>query len=182
MFATANRALLSFASCVLVIVSVAPLAQGCGGSEIQFAVKHLRDQPGEQLTEVVSHLTEAGLDNSAGTAPLQVQIEFERNYYYKIVERLTTNEVPAQRVQDKIVELYKLPPNNPEEVMQTALCPVSIVIPPGRKASITVEWTERWAEGVINEGTQGEGDRLGTYSVFLGYIEPCSLVKQDNLQ
>lgn len=176
-----NHPIAPILTCLLVFVGTAPLAQGCG-SEVQFAVKHLRDQPGEQLTEVVSHQDEAGLDNSSGAAPLQVQIEFERNYYYKIIERLNTNEVPAQRVQDKIVELYKLPPNNPEEVLQTALCPVSIVIPAGQKAIITVEWTERWAEGVINEGTQGEGDRLGTYSVFLGYIEPCSLVKQENIQ
>ena len=44
-----------------------------------------------------------------------------------------------------------------------------------------VEWTERWASGVINKGKDGSGDRLGTYEVFLGYIEPCSLVNQENL-
>ncbi|MFZ4664611.1 MAG: hypothetical protein ACOYNY_46900 [Caldilineaceae bacterium] len=64
--------------------------------------------------------------------------------------------------------------------MQTALCPVSVVIPAGQKAIVTVEWTERWAEGVINEGKEGEGNRLGIYRVFLGYIEPCSLINQQN--
>jgi len=182
MFGTKYHAGTAILSCLLVFMGVGSLAQGCGGSEIQFAVKHLRDQTGEQLTEVVSYEKYPGLDNSAGTAPLQVQIEFERNYYYKIIERLNTNEIPAQRVQEKIVELYKLPPNNPEETLQTALCPVSVVIPAGQKGIITVEWTERWAEGVINKGEKGEGDRLGTYSVFLGYIEPCSLVKQENAQ
>ena len=60
--------------------------------------------------------------------------------------------------------------------------PVSVVIPPKQKARITVEWTERWAEGVINEGTEGNGDRLGTFEVFLGYIEPCSLINQENVE
>lgn len=80
-----------------------------------------------------------------------MQIEFKRNYRNQIIERLNTNEISGERVRDKIVELYKLPPKWPEGTVQTALCPVSIVIPPKQKARITVEWTERWAEGVIDE-------------------------------
>jgi hypothetical protein len=167
--------------CALLLMLSAFMLSACDPAPIEFAVKHLRDQPGEQITEVVSYEKEPGLDNSSGTAPLQVQIQFERNYRHQIIERLNTNEIPAQQVRDKIVELYKLPPNAPEETIQTARCPVSIVIPPGKKAAITVEWTERWAEGVINKGKEGEGDRAGTYSVFLGYIEPCSLTNQENV-
>ena len=168
--------------CALILIGIALVCSACGGTqEIAFAVKHLRDDTGEQLTEVVSYAEYPQLDNSAGTAALQVQIEFERNYYYKIITRLNTNEVPAQRVQQKIVELYKLPPNAPEETLQTALCPMSVVIPAGQKAIITAEWTERWAEGVINKGEKGEGDQLGTFRVFLGYIEPCSLIEQENV-
>jgi hypothetical protein len=157
------------------------LLQGCGPSEIEFAVKHLRDQTGEQITETVSYEQYPGLDNSKGTAPLQVQIEFKRNFRHQIIERMTNTQVSGQRVQEKIVELYKLPPNDPEGTVQKALCPLNVVIPAGQKGKITVEWTERWAEGVINEGREGTGNRLGTYTVFLGYIEPCSLVKQDNV-
>ena len=156
-------------------------AAACGPSEISFAVKHLRDVTREQITEVVSYETYPGLDNTAGTAPLQVQLEFERDYRYQIVERLNTEGVSGQSVRNKIVELYKLPPNDPEGEVQKALCPVSIVIPAGNRAIVTIEWTERWAEGVINEGTEGEGDQLGTYSVFLGFVEPCSLVNQENI-
>lgn len=166
--------------CVVYFLLTMLALPACGPSEVQFAVKHLRDKAGDQLTDVVSYKEEPGLDNSDGAAPLQVQIRFERTYMFKIIERLNTNEISAQRVQDRIVELYKLPPNNPEETEQLAQCPVSVVVPAGKKATITVEWTERWAEGVINEGTQGEGDRLGNYSVFLGYVEPCSLIEQDN--
>lgn len=166
---------------VIILLLSAFMLSGCQTpADIAFAVKHLRDQPGKQITEVVSYVDKPGLDNSSATAPLQVEIRFERAYNYQINERLNTTELSAKRVKEKIVELYHLPPNNPEDTEQTALCPVSIVIPPGMKAIITVEWTERWAEGVINEGTGGQGDRLGTYSVFLGYIEPCSLVKQEN--
>ena len=156
------------------------LLQACGPTEIEFAVKHLRDQTGEQISETVSYEEYPGLDNSKGSAPLNVQIEFKRNYRYQIIQRLTNTQVSGQRVQEKIVELYKLPPNDPEGEIQKALCPLSVVIPAGQKAKITVEWTERWAEGVINEGKEGTGNRLGTYTVFLGYIEPCSLVKQEN--
>jgi len=162
-----------------VVLSIFLLA-ACGPSEIQFAVKHLRDKAGAQIPETISYTQEAGLDNSAGTAPLQVQIQFERNYKYQIIQRLQSSELSGKRVEDKIVELYKLPPNDPQGTVQKALCPISVVIPPGKKASITVEWTERWAEGVINEGAQGEGKRLGTFEVFLGYNEPCSLVNQEN--
>jgi hypothetical protein len=158
------------------------LLAACGPAEVEFAVKHLSDVTGEQISEVVSYQEEAGLDNSAGEAPLQVQIEFQRNYRHQIVERITDNRISGQRVQDKIVELYKLPPNDPEGTVQTALCPVSVVIPAKQKAIITVEWTERWADGVVNEGKDGAGNRLGTYSVFLGYIEPCSLVNQENIE
>jgi hypothetical protein len=164
---------------LLVVLSLSMLA-ACGPAEVEFAVKHLSDVTGEQLTEVVSYTDEAGLDNSSGEAPMQVQIEFQRNYRHQIIDRITDNRISGQRVQDKIVELYKLPPNDPEGTVRTALCPVSVVIPAGQKARVTVEWTERWAEGVINEGKEGVGNRLGTYSVFLGYIEPCSLVNQEN--
>lgn len=164
------------------LISILLFFVACGPSEIAFVVKHITDRTGEQIRETVSYEAYPGLDNSSGTEPLQVQIQFERTYRYQIIERLETEEISSQRVRDKIVELYKLPPNDPEGTIQTALCPLSVVIPAGQKASITVEWTERWAEGVINEGTEGEGDRLGTYSVFLGYIEPCSLVEQQNVE
>lgn len=176
-----NRSI-AILSCALILIGSTLLLSACAPEpQIQFAVKHLIDKTGEQISEEVSYVDEPGLDNSSGTAPLQVQIQFERNYRHQIIIRLNTSKLSSDRVQDKIVELYKLPPNDPEGTVQTALCPVSIVIPPAKKAIITVEWTERWAEGVVNEGTQGEGDRLGTYSVFLGYIEPCSLIKQENV-
>lgn len=165
----------------VVLIVIVPLMGACGPSEIQFAVKHLLDKAGTQIPETISHTQEAGLDNSAGTAPLQVQIQFERNYRHQIIQRLQSSELSGKRVEDKIVELYKLPPNDPQGAVQKALCPISVVIPAGQKASITVEWTERWAEGVINEGTQGEGNRLGSFEVFLGYNEPCSLVNQENV-
>jgi hypothetical protein len=165
---------------LVLLLSLGFLVTACGPSEIEFAVKHLRDQTGEQISETVSYDQYPGLDNTKGTAPLNVQIEFKRNYRHQIIERLTNNQVSGQRVQEKIVELYKLPPNDPEGQVQKALCPLNVVIPAGQKARITVEWTERWAEGVINEGKEGTGNRLGTYTVFLGYIEPCSLVKQEN--
>lgn len=148
--------------------------------EIEFAVKHFNDITGEQVTEVISYSEEAGLDNSSSTKPLQVQIQFERNYRHQIIDRITDNQVSSQRVQEKIAELYKLPPNDPEGTLKTAICPVSVVIPAGQKTTVIVEWTESWAEGIINEGKEGAGNRLGNYSVFLGYIEPCSLVNQVN--
>jgi hypothetical protein len=147
---------------------------------IEFSVKHLIDKNGKQITETLSYIEEPGLDNSKGTNPLQIQVKFERVYRYQIVIRMNTQELSSDQVRDKIVELYKLPPHNTEEAEQVALCPISIVIPPGKKAVITVEWVERWAEGVVNKGREAEGERLGTYSVFLGYVEPCSLINQEN--
>ena len=161
------------------MMGILVLAQ-CGGSEIQFAVKHLTDSTGTQIPEVISYETVSELDNSGGTSSLQVQIELERKYRNQIIERLNTEQLSSKRVIDKIVELYKLSPNDPEGTEHTALCPISIVIPAGSKAVVTIEWTERWAEGVINEGKEGEGDQLGSYKVFLGYIEPCSLISQEN--
>jgi len=150
-------------------------------TQFEFSVKHIRDVTGEHITEVVSYTDEPGLDNSTGTAPLQVQIQFERNYRYQFIERLSNNDISGQRVLDKIVELYKLPPHDPEGTIETALCPISIIIPAEQKATVTVEWTERWGEGVVNEGASAQGKQLGTFSVFLGYIEPCSLVAQENV-
>jgi hypothetical protein len=58
---------------------------------------------------------------------------------------------------------------------------LSVVIPAGQKAIITVEWIEHWAEGVVlADSTEGDA-QLGTYSVFLGYAEPCSLINQENM-
>ena len=168
---------------IITIILSSGLLTACGGPQaIEFAVKHLSDETGEQLTEVVSFNDQPALDNSGGDAPLQIQIDFERNYRHQIIERLTSEEISGQAVRDKIVELYKLPINDPEGEVQTALCPISVVIPAGERANITVEWTERWAEGVVNEGVEGAGDRLGSYNVFLGYIEPCSLVNQENVE
>lgn len=175
------REYFNLAKSMTIMFSVLMLYQ-CGPSQKEFAVKHIRDETGEQITETVSFQTNEGLDNSDGTSPLQVQIQFERPYHYQIKEQLNNEEISTQNVREKIVELYKLPPNDPEGAQQMALCPLSIVIPAGQKAIITVEWTERWAEGVINEGVEGEGNQLGTYEVFLGYIEPCSLVEQENVQ
>ena len=170
-----------YATSMSVLLSILLWLVACGSPEIQFAVKHLRDLTGEQLTEEVSYEEEAGLDNSSGAEALQVQIQLYRPYHYKINERMTSEEVSGQRVREKIVELYRLPPNDPEGTEQKALCPISVVIPAGNKAIITVEWTERWAEGVVNEGEEAQGKQLGNYSVFLGYTEPCSMVKQDNI-
>jgi hypothetical protein len=166
----------------LILMVVMLQLQGCGPSAVAFGVKHIRDQAGEQIPEIVSYEQYPGLDNSKGTSPLQVQLEFKRSFRYQMIVRMTSNNVPEQKVREKIVELYKLPPNDPEGTVQKAQCPIVVVVPEGQKAKVTVEWTERWAEGVINEGAQGEGNRLGTYRVFLGYIEPCSLVKQDNIK
>ncbi len=163
---------------VTLLVLGALILSGCA-QPVEFSVKHLIDRTGKQITETLSYIDEPGLDNSKGVEPLQVQVKFERSYRYQIVIRLNTQELSSDQVRDKIVELYKLPPNNPEEAEQKALCPVSIVIPPGKRAIITVEWAERWAEGVINKGKEAEGERLGTYNVFLGYIEPCSLINQE---
>ena len=171
----------TFLGLFLLLVSIS-ISVGCGPGAIQFAIKHLRDVPRQQVVEDVSYADYPGLDNSQGNAPLQVQIEFEREFRFQIIEQITNERVSSQSVREKIVELYKLPPNDPEGEVQEALCPVSVVIPAGTKAIITVEWTERWAEGVINEGVEGEGDQLGTYSVFLGYSEPCSLINQENIQ
>jgi len=171
-----------FAKVVLPLLIGAFLFSACypGSGDIEFAVKHIIDSPGEQITEVLSYVNNAALDNSMGAAPLQVQIQLERTYRNQIIERLNTEEVSSQRVREKIVELYKLSPNDPEGAIQKALCPLSVVIPAGKKAEITIEWTERWAEGVINEGVEAQGKQLGTYTVFLGYIEPCSLIRQEN--
>lgn len=145
-----------------------------------FLIKHLRERPGEQITETMSYVDVPGLDNGSGTTPLQVLIEFERYYGYQINERLTSDEISGARVRDMITGLYRLPPNDLEVTIQAAVCPVSIVIPPGKKAIITVEWTEQWAEGVIV--LEESGNQIGTYSVFLGYGEPCDLIAQENVE
>jgi len=164
-----------------VVMGLIILAQ-CGGGEIQFAVKHLIDSPGKQIPEVISYVENPGLDNSNGTSALQVQIELERTYRNLILDQLNTEQLSSKRVREKIVELYKLSPMNTEETEHAALCPISVVIPAGAKAVVTVEWTERWAEGVIKEGKEGEGDQLGAYKVFLGYFEPCSLINQETIK
>jgi len=175
-----KRKSIRFAVVICTIVICIVFLSSCGPSEIEFAVKHIQDRTGEQKTEVFSYEKYVELDNSAGEAPVQVQIELQQEYNNQIIERLTTDEISSDSVRNEIVELYKLSPNDPEGTIYTALCPLSVVIPAGAKAIITVEWTERWAEGVINQGVEGEGKRLGTYSVFLGYLEPCSLVMQEN--
>jgi hypothetical protein len=170
----------------LMILILGPYLLACNGgsrtASIEYTVKHHRDVTRERLTEFVSYLQEPGLDNSSGEAPLQVQINFERTYRYQLIDRITSEQISTKGVEEKVVQLYKLPINDPWGTVETARCPISVVIPPGRRATVTVEWTERWAEGVINEGTTGDGEQLGTFEVFLGYIEPCSLVNQENVE
>lgn len=149
------------------------------GSE--FAVVHLTEQPGEQITEVISYEMYPGLDNSDGNTLLNVEVQLTRDFNYQIIENIDREGVSNEDVRNKIVELYKLPPMNPEGLAQQALCPMVVSIPAGTRSAVTVEWTEVWAEGVINEGGNGEGRRLGTYRVFLGYAEPCSLIVQENV-
>ena len=161
-----------------VIASLEAIVEDLQSQLGEFAVRHLTDRTGEAITELVTADEEPALDNSSGEAPLQILIQFERNYRYMINERITSDKVSGQAVRDKIVELYKMPPSDPEGMVQTAHCPISVVIPAGKKAKIAVEWTEVWADGVINEGIQGNGERPADYSVFLGYLEPCSLVDQ----
>ena len=165
-----------------ILLSYMIFFSACGSPEIEFAVVHVSDQTGKQITEVLSYETHPGLDNSQGASPLQVQVNLQREYNNQIIEQLRTEELSSQRVREKILVIYKLSHNDPETAVHKALCPLSIVIPAGAKAVVTVEWTERWAEGFINEGVEGEGDVLGTYKVFLGYIEPCSLIKQENVR
>ncbi|MCL6429313.1 MAG: hypothetical protein K6V36_00455 [Anaerolineae bacterium] len=163
-----------------VLVWLALAALGCEG-QVPFVVAHVRDKAGEQITEVVSYESEKGLDNSSGTGALHVELQLEREYNPRIIINLKSNRVREDTVRDKIAQLYKLSPNDPEGD-ELALCPVAIIVPAGTKAKVTVEWTERWAEGVINEGETGQGEQLGSYKVFLGYYEPCSLVRQDNVK
>jgi|GEM_PF-2369507 len=165
----------------LALLLLALASSACGNSEIQFVVKHILDRPGEVASKVISYDSYPGLDNSKGAADLQVQLDLHKTYHNQIVERLTSQDVSAEKVRQKIAELYKLSPVDPEGTQQKALCPLSVIIPAGSKGIVTVEWTERWAEGVISEGAEGEGDQLGAYKVFLGYVEPCSLVKQENI-
>lgn len=152
----------------------------CGPAEIVFSIKHLNEQPGEQTIEILSYEVYPGLDNSAGQTQLRTEVQLSRNYRHQIIQHLTTQELSGQSVQNKIVETYKLPPNDPTGQERKALCPLSVVIPAGKKAKLTIQWTERWAYGVINEGKDGNGKRLGTYDVLLGYSEPCSLINQEN--
>lgn len=151
------------------------------GKSFYFATIHLFEKTGDTVTQVISYDQEANLDNSAGEAPLLINYQFERSYRYEIDELIKSRDVSPQEVRNKIVEFYKLPPTDPEVEKQTAICQISIVVPAGRKAEITIEWTERWAVGIINEGRDGSGDRLGSYKVFLGYVEPCILVDQQNV-
>lgn len=150
----------------------------------EFLLQHLSDKIGKQIIEIVSSQEDPRLDNTDGEAPLHVQIKFQHSYRYHIIERITDNHVAVQQVRDTIRELYKLPPTDSEDVVQTASCSMGIIIPAGQKARVTIGWTERWAKGVILEGQQTEGNQLGTYEIFLGYIEPCNLLNteySDNL-
>jgi hypothetical protein len=164
----------------LILLGLASILDFCS-PELQFAVVHLTEQPGEQITEVISYEMHSGLDNSDGNTTAPVEVELTRTFNYQIIESIDGEGVSNERVREKIVELYKLPPMNPEGLAQQALCPMVVPIPAGTRAEVTVEWTEVWAEGVINEGVNGEGRRLGTYRVFLGYAEPCSLIAQENV-
>jgi hypothetical protein len=163
-----------------VLVFSAALIAACGSQEVEFALKPSKDEAGERITEEQSYKKNSGLDNSGGKKTLQVDVDLERKFRVQIITNITDQRISAEKVRQKIIETYKLPPNNPEDTEQTALCPLSIFIPPGKKATVTIEWTERWGSGVINQGTDGTGKRLGTYRVFLGYTEPCSLINQTN--
>lgn len=146
-----------------------------------FAVKHERETMGEQSRQVISYQTKPALDNSRGTLPVQVQVEFRRDYERQIVVWLDSNQVSVGDVQAKITEFYKLPTGAPGSAVGNTSCTVLVMVPPGRKARVTVEWTERWAEGVIIEGYSPRGNRLGTYQALLGYVEPCSVFRQENI-
>lgn len=171
---TVSPLLVTLMSAILILLGL----EGCGTTQIDFAVTHLRDRPGEQITETVSYLNYPALDNSAGSTLKNAQVDLARPYSYQIKVNLASNEISKDEVVDKLVKLYKLPPNDPEGEEQTAKCALSTGVPPGQKASIVVEWTERWADGLINKGTNGEGDKFGDYAIFLGYLEPCSLIDQ----
>lgn len=157
------------------------LLSSCESPNVPFQIKHLIDRPGKQETEIISYESYPGLDNTEGNDDQDVEILIDKGYYIQIIINLNTDQVSRERVYDKIVEFYNLSPNKPEHTEYTAKCPLYETIPPGSKGIITIEWTERWAEGVINKGEKGEGDKLGAYEVFLGYVEPCSVIDTDTI-
>ena len=82
------------------------LCAACGPSQIDFAVVHVIEEPGEQIVETIDASTYPALDNTDGTEIAQVEIQFERNFQYQIIEQITREGLDSQRVRDKIVQLY----------------------------------------------------------------------------
>lgn len=146
-------------------------------SRTEFATQHTEFVYREGVIERLSHTDLPDLDNSNNEDSREVEIYLERNYRHQIIERLRSNEISGQAVRDQIVELYLLPPNDTEGAVQTNLCPISLEIPSGMKAELTVEWTERWASGIINRSKDDSGPEFGNFELFLGYVEPCSVKK-----
>ena len=63
----------------LIVLLFGLLYVACGPSQIDFAVVHVIEEPGEQIVETIDASTYPALDNTDGTEIAQVEIQFERN-------------------------------------------------------------------------------------------------------
>jgi hypothetical protein len=102
------------------------------------------------------------LDNASGKDTLRKDEKIIKNYRHIVDTALNgRKQVDESRVREKVLDLYKLTPNEDKKV-----CVVPVEVPAGTKLQYDIEWTETIREGRIVElGSNGDGEQLGTYTI-----------------
>lgn len=146
------------------------ILSACGG-QTEFIVKDLRETTGKVEVQNLR------IDNASGKDTLRKDEKIIKNYRHIVDVNLNgRKQVDESRVREKVLDLYKLTPNEDKKV-----CVVPVEVAAGSKLQYDIEWTESIREGkIVEQGGNGEGEELGTYTVITDYN--CQVTGQNTYQ
>lgn len=138
-------------------LSIIVFLAACEGA-IEYTIIDERPVLGEVYIETTDEI-----DNSLGTSDLEQNLSLLRQFSADIQLELKANSgLDEGDVRDRILTEYQL-----AGAEQQKQCVIPVSVPPGSIHQYDVQWTQELREGRIEEGAQGGGDVLGTYTIVI---------------
>lgn len=153
---------------LVAIATVVLIFFGACQSQTEFTIKDLRESTGRIEKQTIR------IDNASGKDVLRKDEKIIKNYRHTVNIDLynTGKPIDESRVREKVLDLYKLTPNEDRKV-----CVVPVEVPAAKIFEYDIEWTESIREGKIVEATSGgEGQTLGEYTVISNF--DCQVTEQ----
>ncbi len=147
------------------IIVVLGVVVGCSGPK-EFTVKDRREVPGTKSIDTIK------VDNRNGTTTQTGDRAVAKNFRREPEVKLNSNSgLDESKVKQKIRDAYNI-----KKTDETKACSIFVDVPAGMYYEYDMEWTEVKREGDILEGTSGDGNVLGTYTITVDYS--CQTVEQ----